>query len=329
MTRIIRLLALLLGAQLLLAFGLSFTGPDLSPANMDQPLLALDAAKVDRIVIEGPDQAKVVLARQGDGWVLPESGDFPADAGRVEQFLRRLAALKPGQPVATSKEALARFRVNDDTFERRIALGSGGKETATLYLGSSPARRLIHARLAGRDAVYGVEFFALEAPASGDLWQDKGVLRMPPEKITAVEAGGLKLERAVQAAKDGQPGSGWKAEGLAEGETLSAQAADKLALLLADLRIGGVLGTEAQPQYGLDQPELVLALVRDDGSRVEYALGKMRPGPNFVLKTSGRPEYLTVPEGLGNGLVAAAKREALLGGAPKAETQAGEGAAKQ
>ena len=68
MNRKIQFLIGLLVAQLFLALGLGIASTSLSPTNANVPLLAADKDKVDRLTIEGPDTAKVVLAREAGSW---------------------------------------------------------------------------------------------------------------------------------------------------------------------------------------------------------------------------------------------------------------------
>jgi hypothetical protein len=334
MNKTMKLLAVLLAAQLLLALGLSFTGPDLSSRAGGAPLLtAEDESMADRLTIEGPDQSKTVLAKVDGSWRLPESGDFPADGERINQMLHRLATLKPGQPVATTEGALTRFKVSDKAFERRITLATGDKTLATIYLGDSPGMRQVHARRADQKEVYSVQFSTFEAPAKSEGWEDKGILAVPLEHIKGIEVAGLKLDLPAQPSKNetgaspakkenkqdaGKPATVWQATGLAAGESLSPQAAGRLADLLAGLRIGSLLGKEAKPDYGLDTPVLDLTLVRDDGQRVEYQLGKMKAGADYALKVSSRAEYFRLPEYAAKPLIEAAMRETLLGAKPGA-----------
>ena len=170
MKKTISVLGALLVAQLLLAFGMSFTGTKLAGRATDEPLLSLGGSQVDHITIEGPDQAKVVLAKVGKAWQLPDEGGFPADRTRTESLLKTLEGLKQGLPVATTAEALARFKVADDRFERRVTLAGGGKTIATIYFGTAPSMREIHARRAGQHDVYSVAFATYQVPAKAGEW---------------------------------------------------------------------------------------------------------------------------------------------------------------
>ena len=179
MEKTIRILAIVLVAQLLLAVGMSLTGPNLAAAHPDTPLFTLGDQPVDHLTIEGPDSARVVLAKQGEGWVLPDNGGYPADKMRVDTLLSRLEGLQRGLPVATTSGALKRFKVSDESFERRVVLAHGDDTLATLYLGSSPGMHHVHARSSKDDAVYAVDFAVYEAPDKAADWEDKAILQFP------------------------------------------------------------------------------------------------------------------------------------------------------
>ncbi len=358
MKKTISLLGALLVAQLLLAFGLSFTGPRLSARSADQPLFSLGGSDVDRITIEGPDKAKVVLAKVGGAWQLPGEGNFPADKARANALVKTLEGLKEGMPVATTAQALARFKVGDDRFDRRITLAGAGKTLATLYFGTSPSMREIHARRSGQADVYSVAFATYQAPAKAANWEDKAILQLPKKDIEAIDVAGLHIAREpppppprpprspppppppsapANAAAPGAVGTSgaatsattasrskvapvapeaaqpeWAATGLAKGQALDAEAADKLAGLLAELRIDAVLGKDAKPDYGLDHPVLALSLVKAGGQTIAYALGKEKDGKTYTLKVSTRDEYFRLPVYTASPLLDAAKRDKLL-----------------
>src|SRR5690606_8831582 len=120
-----------------------------------EALFSFDDKSVDRLVIEGPEQEKVELQRRGNGdaaqWVVTGAGDFPADIARVQQVLSRLKGLEVVAPVARSSAAAERFKVGDESFERRIQAQVGGKSVATLLLGNSLGSGQTAARKSGED----------------------------------------------------------------------------------------------------------------------------------------------------------------------------------
>ncbi len=316
MRKTIGLLSILLAAQLLLAVGMSFTGPDLAAVRPDTPLIELGGSSVDRVTIEGAGNERIVLARGGEGWVLPEIGDFPADKGKVDGLLDRLRGLKRGLAVATTEGAQKRFKVSDDAFERRLSLAQGDHALATLYLGTSPGMRRVHARTREDDAVYTAEFAVYDAPVKPEDWEDKALLQIPRQEIAKISLAEFELRRTPgdatgdAAQQSAQPV--WSAEALAEGETVNQANADALAQNLAELRIGSVLGREAKPEYGLEAATLVLSVQRKGGEVIEYRLGKRDQQNDYVLKVSSRPEYFRLPLYTADTLIKSAAREQLV-----------------
>jgi hypothetical protein len=344
MNKTIRLLATLLGIQLLFALGLQFTGTNLAAtaSNGNAPLITIDKDKVDHFTIEGPDAAKVILTKVEGNWQLPERHNFPADANKVKRLLGRLEGLKRGQPVTTTSGAHSRFKVTDDTFERRITLAAGGQTLARLYLGTSPGIRQVHARVDDQKPVYAVELETYDVPAAADGWEDKTLLEIPKTEIQSIDVAGLHLARMVESVttkgstpKDSGPATkgssenspeegvkppaqpeptqpAWQATGLVKDEIINRDAVNKLAGLLADLRFSSVAGWEAKVEYGLDEPILRLSLMRKGGQQVEYLLGKTPDKEEYTLKVSTRPEYFRLPTYTAKPLINAAKRETLL-----------------
>ncbi len=315
MNKTIRLLALLLAVQLLLALGFGFGEHDLTAHAERAPLLSFDREAVDRILLEDAEGATVTLARPEDAWTLTELDGFPADTTRVDQLLARLAELQGGIPAATSASARDRFRVAEEDFERRVHLFAGDDTVATLYLGSSPGMGQIHARAGDSDVIQVVELAAFDIPVKADDWIDRLMLRVPHEQIAAIELGGLRIARAEGSADptaDGQSPHRWEGEGLAEGEQLDQQAADTLAERVSELSIGAVLGSEARAEYGLSDPILDLSVTPAGSEPVRYRIGRSGDGQRFTLQTSNRPEYFRVPSYTAEQLLEAASRDALI-----------------
>jgi Domain of unknown function (DUF4340) len=329
MEKTIRILSIVLVAQLLLAVGMSLTGPNLVAAHPNTPLFTLGDQPVDHLTIEGPDGARIVLAKQGEGWVLPDNGGYPADKTRVDTLLSRLKGLQRGLPVATTSGALKRFKVSDESFERRVLLAHGDDTLATLYLGSSPGMHHVHARSGKDDAVYAVDFAVYEAPDKAADWEDRTILQFPQDSLETIDVAGLTLHRLPVAAADtgadtsgangeGKPAAAatWQVAAAGQGEVVNPAGAQDLAGKLAQLRIGAVLGTEVKPDYGLDKPALTLSVTRKGGEQLAYRLGPTGKEGYAVLKSSARPEYFRIPGYTADALIKAAGRAQLVQAAP-------------
>ncbi|MET0104426.1 MAG: DUF4340 domain-containing protein [Sedimenticola sp.] len=328
MKKTVTILAALLTAQLLLAVGMGLSDRSLSAGTEPVALLGFDANSVDRIALEGPDDAKVALARSGSSWVLPDADQFPANSQKVQQLFERLASLKSTAPVAASASARERFKVSDEQFERRITLLKGNDTLARLYLGSSPGMRLIHARNEASDAIHAVKMAAYDVPVKTSDWEDKSVLSLSKAAITGIAVNGLKITRNAstslggEAATDSNRPPTWQAAGMAAGQRLKTDGVDKLAGLLADLRYEKVLGQDAKDEYGLEEPVLELSLTRDGNETLSYRVGKTRDKEEYTLKVSNRPQYFRLASYKAKPLIESASPEKLTEPVPDAADKA-------
>ncbi len=147
---------------------------------------ALDAALVDGIAISGSEGAQASLKKIGDRWQLPALHDLPADREKVASLLDALLVNGNDWPVASSAAARQRFKVADYLYQRKIDLSVGKEQLQTVFLGTSPGFRKVHARVAGVDEVRSMTFNLHDAPASDSAWIDPSLLQVrTPMRIDA------------------------------------------------------------------------------------------------------------------------------------------------
>jgi hypothetical protein len=337
MPKTVKWLGMLLAVQIVMAVG--FNLPTLWPSRQPgaAPLVEVAQHQIARVVIEGPEHAKVELVKEGDTWTLPDLGKFPADSNRVNTLLEKVTKVKGGSPIATTAGAKSRFKVDDATFERRITLAENDKTLAILYLGSSPSFRQSYARVGDKDAIFSLELAAYDMPVQLADWEDKKILQLAKNDIASIEVAGLRLEQSAQPASSPQgketdnqphptvPAPSWELKGLEAGRhlELKSDAVDKLARLLTDLTFDKVLGRDAKHEYGLEKPSLTITLGRKTGDSVTYLLGKNPKSDDYTLKVSTRPEYFRLAGYQATPLLEAADRKQLLNAAsePHAPTK--------
>lgn len=244
-------LAALLLLQLLITVAVYWPRDDggaaAAPALVDAEL----TTQAQRLRITGADGDGVVLARGDGGWILAEDG-LPVAAGRVGRLLGVLRAA-PGWPVARSEAARARFEVARDGYRRRIELLSGKDTLATVYLGTSPGFRKVHARAAGRDPIYSIRFNAYDAPATADGWLDRGLAAVG--EPTAIAWSSRQLTRSED---------GWST---ATGETVDAERVTALVDALTGLQITGRATTTDAEAAAAATPAAALEIDTDEGGR--------------------------------------------------------------
>ncbi|MCZ6710179.1 MAG: DUF4340 domain-containing protein [Gammaproteobacteria bacterium] len=221
------MLATLMGLQLLLiaVFGYLGFAESAAPA---PGFLEFVAEDVDRLVIAG-DGEEVAMDRDEEGWHL--AGGTPADGDKIDGVLNKLEALDARWPVATSEGSRQRFEVTAESNQRHIQIYVGGDTVAELYLGTSPGYRRVHARAAGAEEVFSVDFANFEVPVAQDDWLDKDLLRAVGGVTEVIREGAWTLSKAEQ---------GWMIAAPAlEQDAADPDAAENLVKRITDLRVAG------------------------------------------------------------------------------------------
>lgn len=284
MKKWIPILTGLLIVQLVLALSLNLAGEDYGAFEPQEKLLAFDEKAVDELRIEDGEMS-VVLHKRDDQWLLPESGDFPADQSAVDQLLVTLSRLPKGWPVATTAGAAQRFEVDEENFQRKLTLLDQDQVQAVLYVGTSPGFRKVHVRPAGEEAVYAVDFNTWQATAQADDWIDKDILKLNAAEVQRVEMPDFVLQR-----------EGERLQVVDQAEQTDAQEVRSLVGKLAGLRIQSLLGSEAKSEYQEEEPELEFKVTLKDGEILTYRFFKPEEGFYYVLKRSDLDPYFKVAE---------------------------------
>lgn len=288
MIRRIQILAAVLLLQVGLAASLTFYARDSGAAfQSDEKLIDLELASLDEILIQEKDDPALVLRREDEGgtWILPDHFAFPVSSSRLDRLTQKLFGLTKSWPVGTTEVAAKRFKVTDEDFERKITFRKGKEDVATLLIGTSPGFKKIHARLAGEEAIYAIEFSAYQASVKAENWEDKNLLNVERDEIVRAELPGVRLIRE---------GEALLVSDLVESEETDSSGVSKLLSKLSKPTFLEVLGTEENSEYGQDTPVLAYSLELKSGEVIDYAYSQPKEGDGLVLKLSSRPEYFKI-----------------------------------
>lgn len=231
-----------------------------------EPFLDFDTAAVDSLSIADAE-GQVALSKSGDAWQLPDG--IPADAGKVDEVLAKLADGDAGWPVASSASTAERFEVAEENHQRRLILQSGDETIADVYLGTSPGYRKTHARRQGDDDVYAITFSNYEAGAKPGDWLDKSLLRAKGTVASIRRADGFALSKG----DDGM----WQAAG---GTVLDQGKATTFAGRFTGLTVLGIAEADA-----LGEPTATFTLEDDDGA---FTFSLYQPQEDDYAATSDR-----------------------------------------
>ncbi len=172
-SRLLLALATLVAVQLVLV-AVVFLLPRGSTAATDAPLLpdlSVDAANA--LTIADDTGESITLAREGDGWVLPDADNYPANGGSIEALIEQIGELEADTVIAESAGSHARLQVGEEDFARRVDLSLDGGDGETLFIGSTAGGGASHMRAGDSDTVYlsdGISAFDVNATAAA--WID-------------------------------------------------------------------------------------------------------------------------------------------------------------
>lgn len=283
--KLIPVLGGLLAFQLLLALvlGLSSGSTDTQEPSA---LIPADIATIDRIRIEdGADSVVTLQKNAQQQWQVSEAA-FPVDDERMTELLEFLSGLQTGWPAGATDSAAERFKVAQESFERKLTLYKQEESIAELFIGTAAAFRKSHVRLGGDNEIHVGEINAYEIYSRPGEWINKGILQQEPSEIAAIRLPEMSLQRDEQ---------GLNINGLKNNQQTNADQAEGLLNKIIQLQIQEILGTEAKPEYRQNKPSHTIGLTLKDGSTIDYTISHPEDKSYYILKSSTRPEYFKVP----------------------------------
>ena len=235
---------------------------------------------------------EIALQRSGDTWVLPEAGDYPARETAVTQVLEKLIALQTGSLVTRSDASHKQLQVAGDEFVRRILFETAEGESYTLYLGSAPRYTATHFRVAGEANTYlTTELSAWELNVQPNQWVETTYTQIDTETVTTVV---LENAQGTFTFVRDEAGENWTLADLAAGEQVATSSTNAVVRNATSMSLSAPLGTESQPEYGMDTPNAIVSIETTEGTQT-VAVGAEDPASgDYVVKYSESPYYVQV-----------------------------------
>ncbi len=243
-------------------------------AATEQALAPFSDSAIDEVHIGDAFDNEVVLVRSGRQWLLPELEHLPADPAKVDALLQSIIHQTGSWPIARSPAAQQRFQVADYYYQKRLTLWSQGKKLGTIYLGTSPGFRKVHARNENQDAIYSITLDALQSSALSADWLDPGLLQVrTPLRIDA-DLYNLYFENGV-----------WRS---GTGGTPDEQELEALITALKTLQVDGVADEELQRELSAVEADLILKIQSLAG---EVSLELLTLNDKYFIHSSQYPLF--------------------------------------
>ena len=258
---------------------------------LGQPVLKdLKAAEVAALRIVEP-KATLTVQRKDGRWLIAERGGFPADVGKVREFVVKALSLKVGQSEPIGEKDRARLNLDASGTQVEFA-NADGKRLAALVVGKKYFKREPDnpekARADGRfvalpgdlKTVYLVSDPLTQATARTAEWIDRTSFQVEKVKTLEVrypDGGGWRIER------DGD-NADWRLGGPRPGEKVDASKANAASYSLSLLELADVAPKDVK-DTGLDKPITIDATTLD-GLAYAIKVGKLEGNNYYVTFTS-------------------------------------------
>jgi len=270
------------------------------------PLIGDFAADdVVALTITDNDGNHLALSKGEEGWVLPEAGDFPAQADKITPILEKVGELNSSRLVTKTESSHKRLQVAQDDFNRLLDIEMKDGNHHKLYVGSSGGAGATHVRADERAEVYltsNLDSWDVNAQASN--WIDALYFSVPQTATVA-----LDLENANGVLDFKRDGDNWTMAGLGEDEQFNQDAFTTVLNQAITLRMAEPLGKDLKPEYGMDNPQAVLTVTTDiDGAASTYTLqvgakDETDEKGSYVIHASNSPYYVKVTSYTGDNVV--------------------------
>jgi hypothetical protein len=296
MSRLQKLLSGLLALQVVLAVVVFWPR---TPAGVESgPLFGeLDTEDIVALTLDDGEGTLTELVRQGSSWVLGGAGDYPADSGKIEPILSKIAAIQTNRLVARSSGSHKRLQVADDDFAQRIQLEMVDGSTQILLVGTAPNPSGTHIRRGDQDETYLTgDLAAWEINPAVSNWIDTAYTSLNRSDIVSYVLENGNGTFAFEKISEEE----WTLKDLAGDEEIEQSAFNTLLSRITNMRMTEPLGSDEEPDFQLSDPQAAVTVIVEDSeaqSTKVYTLlvGAQDPDDdNYFVKWSDSDFYVKV-----------------------------------
>lgn len=242
--------------------------------------------------VDDTDGNHVEMAKTDEGWVLPNNGDFPITAEKIDTVLEKIFEIRTNRQITRTKDSHSRLKVADDDFVRRIWFEDTAGNQYILFMGESSAVAATNVRRAGDDNVYLTgETSSWEFGSQIKNWIDVVYLSIPQEEIITIDIENAHGKLEFEMGTDGE----WMMHGLTEGEEFNPNNLISMVTRLTGLQMNAPLGIVEKPEYGFDNPSAVVTIrtQNEDGEQdtIILRVGSQSIEDNDYIIHASNSEY--------------------------------------
>lgn len=294
MNRTNQILSILLIAQIIIGVVVFWPRQAASQGEAGPLLADFDPAQIDRVEITDNEGNTILMAQQGEEWVMPNADDFPVQGEKVTTLLESVEKVQSDRLVTRTEASHDRLQVAADNFNRLLEMSNG--ESYKLYIGSAGGAGATHVRPADRSEVFLTpELTAWDVNARASAWIDTLYFSLP---VTAPVS--LTLENANGVLHFEKENDAWTMQELPAGETFNETAFSSMLNQAVSVRMARPIGQSEQDWFNLDNPRATVTLQTPTDTYTLRVGGKEVDTAQFVFSSSDSDYYVWVDEFTGN-----------------------------
>ncbi|MCL4506963.1 MAG: DUF4340 domain-containing protein [Chloroflexi bacterium] len=218
---------------------------------------AVKATDITQVTLQDPTGKTIDLTRNETNWVMPQAGNYPADATKITAFLDKVLKIETGRLIAQTPASYARLQVADNQFAQKVVFKLANGDSHVLLIGTSPSAGSVHVRADGAKEVYLVDgLSSSDAAPDAVNWINPTYIAMLPDQVTAVDI--TNANGSFSFAKDAA--NAWQMKGLNSGETFDAAKITSMVGQITPLSLIRPLGQSLKPEFGLTSPAATITL---------------------------------------------------------------------
>jgi len=216
---------------------------------------------IDEVRISGADKGDVVLRRSDDAWRVQQRAGWPADTGKLRDYLLRLALAQRVEAKTANPANYSRLGVADsdgkDARGARLDISGGGEPLALIIGVNNPQGKGSYVRVPGAAQSWLADL-DIAPERKAENWLQRDLIDIDPRRIVAVEITPGKGE-TVTLSRNASNDTQWVLAGLAKGKRPLQAAVDGVDGFLQGLRLEDVAKAEGAPPADALQARFVTA----------------------------------------------------------------------
>jgi cbb3-type cytochrome oxidase subunit 3 len=227
-------------------------------------LFRVDEKEIEKISI-GRKGEQVVLRRDGDAWLMIEPVQAKADNAETASLLNTITSARSERTINEEPKSLGEYGLDRPAIKLTVSL-KGDKRLSNLLLGDkNPNGFSVYAKREDKPPVFLVaDSLRSRLDRNATDLRDKTLLHLEPDKVKRLELSGKGRSISLSNAGTDQ----WEMVQPIKAKA-DASAVRDLLWKIRNARVKEFLSsdTDTTRRYGLDRPDLIVALTQDGASK--------------------------------------------------------------